>query len=57
MVLLVQTLSSLQDGFWLITRFASTPEDVFLEDGSVREEYDEDDHFVDQRHDHPAPSF
>jgi hypothetical protein len=57
LVLLVQTLPSLRDGFWPVTQFASAPEDVFLEDGSVREEYDEDDHFVGQRRDYPAPSF
>jgi hypothetical protein len=30
---------------------------VSIEDGSVREEYDEDDHFVGQRRDRHAPSF
>jgi hypothetical protein len=57
LVLPVQTLSSLRDEFWPVTRFVTAPEDVFLEDGSVREEYDEDDHFVGQRRDRPAPSF
>jgi hypothetical protein len=46
LVLPVQTLPSLRNGFWPVTWFASTPEDVFLEDGSVHKEYDEDDHFV-----------
>jgi hypothetical protein len=46
LVLPVQTLPSFRDGFWPVTRFASVPEDVFLEDDSVHEEYDEDDHFV-----------
>jgi hypothetical protein len=57
LVLPVQTLSSLRDGFWPVTQFASALEDVFLEDGSIHKEYDEDDHFVGQRRDCPAPSF
>jgi hypothetical protein len=32
-------------------------EDQFVEDGSVHEEYDEDDHFVGQRQDCPVPIF
>jgi hypothetical protein len=53
----IQPLPSLRDGFWPLSRIASAPEDEFIEDGNVREEYDEDDHFVGQRRDRPAPSF
>jgi hypothetical protein len=57
LVLSIQPLPSLQDGFWPISQIASAPEDEFIEDGNVHKEYDEDDHFVGQRQDHPAPSF
>jgi hypothetical protein len=57
LVLPIQPISSLRDGFWPISRIASTIEDVFIEDGNVCKEYDEDDHFVGQRQDRPAPSF
>jgi hypothetical protein len=33
----------------LVTRFASTLDDQFIENGSVCEEYDEDYHYVGQR--------
>jgi hypothetical protein len=52
----IQPLPSLRDGFWPLSRIASALEDEFIEDGNVREEYNEDDHFVGQRRDHPAPS-
>jgi hypothetical protein len=57
LVLSIQPISSLWDGFWPVSRIASTVEDQFMEDGSVREEYDADDHFVGQRRDYPTPSF
>ena len=46
LVLLVELLASLQDGLWAITQFASGLEDQIIEDGSVCEEYNLDDHFV-----------
>jgi hypothetical protein len=52
-----QPLPSLQDEFWPESWIASIHEDEFIEDGNVRKEYDEDDHFVGQRQDCPAPSF
>jgi hypothetical protein len=57
LVLPVQSSPSLREGFRPVTWFASVPEDEFVEDSSVREEYNEDDHFVGQRRDRPAPSF
>jgi hypothetical protein len=36
----IQPLPSLQDGFWPLSRIVSTPEDEFIEDGNIREEYD-----------------
>jgi hypothetical protein len=57
LVLPVQPLSSLRDGFWLVTWFTSALEDQFVEDNSVCEEYDEDDYFVGQGRDRLAPSF
>jgi hypothetical protein len=57
LVLQVQPLPSLCDGFWPVTRFAAALEDQFVEDGSVCKEYDEDDHFIGQTRDHPALSF
>jgi hypothetical protein len=53
----IHPLSSLRDGFWPLSRIVSAPEDEFIEDGNVLEEYDEDDHFVGQRRDRPVPSF
>jgi hypothetical protein len=50
-------MPSLQDGFWPVSRIVSATKDQFMEDGSVHKEYDEDDHFVGQRRDRPAPSF
>jgi hypothetical protein len=38
----------LRDGFRHVSWIASAAEDQFIEDGSVREEYGEDDHFVGQ---------
>jgi hypothetical protein len=57
LVLSIQPLSSLRDGFWLVSWIASAPEDEFIEDGNVRKECNEDDHFVGQRWDSPAPSY
>ena len=42
--------------FWLITQSASTLEGKFIEDASICNEYDEDDHFLVQRWDHPTLS-
>jgi hypothetical protein len=53
----IQPLPSLRDGFWPLSQIVSTPEDEFIEDGNVREEYDEVVHFVGQRQDRPTPSF
>lgn len=49
--------TSLQDGFWPSTRIDRTIEDQFTDGGDVREDYDEDDFFVGQSRDRPAPSF
>ena len=49
--------TSLQDGFWPSTRIDRTMEDQFTDGGEVREEYDEDEFFVGQARDRPAPSF
>jgi hypothetical protein len=56
-VLSILPTLSLQDGFWPVSRYAPALEDQFIADGTVREEYDEDDHFVGQRCDRLAPSF
>ena len=48
---------SLQNGFWPSTRIAHAVKDEFTEEGDVREEYGEDDHFVGHRCDHLLPSF
>ena len=53
----MDTPISLQNGFWPSTRIAHAVENEFTEDGHVREEYGEDDHFVGQRCDRPPPSF
>jgi hypothetical protein len=52
LVLPIQPITSLWDGFWPVNRIASAGED-----GSIRKEYDEDDHFIGQRWDCPTPSF
>jgi hypothetical protein len=57
LVLPIQPIPLLRDGFWPETRIASTIEDQFSEDGSVCKQYDEDDIFVGQRQDRPTPSF
>jgi hypothetical protein len=57
LVLPIQSIPLLRDGFWPISQIASSVEDQFMEDGSVRKEYNEDDHFIGQRWDHPIPSF
>jgi hypothetical protein len=57
LVLPIQPIPSLQDGFRPVSRIASIVEDEFIEDGSVHKEYDEDDHFVGQRRDRHTPSF
>ena len=53
----MDTPISLQNGFWPSTRIAHAVEDEFTEEGHVREEYGEDDHFVGHRCDRPPPSF
>ena len=53
----IQSLPLPWDGFWPLSRIASAPEDEFFEDGNICEEYNEDDHFVGQRHDRPASLF
>ena len=53
----MDTPISLQNGFWPSTRIAHAVENEFREEGDVREEYGEDDHFVGHRCDRPPPSF
>ena len=53
----MDTPTSLQGGFWPSTRIAHGLEDEFTEEGDIREEYGEDDHFVGHRRDRPPPSF
>ena len=53
----MDTPISLQNGFWPSTCIAHAVEDEFTEEGAVREEYGEDDHFVGHRCDRPPPSF
>ena len=53
----MDTPISLQNGFWPSTRIAHAVEDEYTEEGAVREEYGEDDHFVEHRCDCPPPSF
>jgi hypothetical protein len=48
LVLPMQPISWLQDGFRHVSQIASAAEDLFIENGIVCEEYDEDDHFVGQ---------
>jgi hypothetical protein len=55
LVLPIQPIPLLR--FWPETRIASAIDDQFIEDGSVREEYEEDDQFLGQRRDRPTPSF
>ena len=47
----------LKDGFWPMSRVGPSFEDQFTEAGDVREEYDEDEHFVGQARDLPLESF
>ena len=47
----------LRDGFWPTSRVAPSFEDEFTETSDIREEFDEDDHFVGQARDRPAESF
>ena len=47
---------TLKDGFWP-TRVAPSFEDEFTKTGNVREEYDEDEHFVGQARDRLGESF
>lgn len=49
--------TTLQDGFWPSSRIAHGMEDEFAEEGLLREEYGEDDHFVGHKRDRPPPSF
>ena len=48
---------ALEHGFWPSTRLAHSVEDEFQEDGTLREEFAEDDHFVGHKRDRPGPSF
>ena len=48
---------TLQHGFWPSTRLAHSVEDEFQEDGTLREEFAEDDHFVGHKRNRPGPSF
>ena len=48
---------TLKDRFWPTTRVAASFEDEFTETGNVREEYDEDEHFVGQARDRLVESF
>ena len=48
---------SLQNGFWPSTRIAHATKDEFTEEGDVRKEYSDDDHFIGHRCDRPPPSF
>jgi hypothetical protein len=57
LLLLIETMAMLCDGFWPIMQFALASEDQFVEDGSIQKKYNEDDHFVGQRQDCPTPSF
>ena len=47
----------LRDGFWPTSSVAPLFEDEFTEIGDIREEFDEDNHFVEQARDCPAESF
>ena len=53
----ISVLRTLQNGFWLSSRFAPTVEDKYIDDDTVRKEYAKDALFVGHRHDHPPPSF
>lgn len=53
----LESPTTLRDGFWPSSRIEHTVEDQFTEFGDVREEYDEDTHFVGQRRHRPPPSF
>lgn len=48
---------TLRDGFWPRSRVDRSVEDEFTDIGDLREEFDEDDPFVGQARDRPAPSF
>ena len=48
---------TLKDGFWPTTKVTPSFEDEFIETGNVREEYDEDEHFLGQARDRSAESF
>ena len=53
----MDTPISLQNGFWPSIHIAHAVEDEFTEEGDVRGEYGEDDHFLGHRCDRLAPSF
>ena len=53
----MDTPISLQNGFWPSTRIAHAVEDEFIDEGVVRKEYGENNHFVGHRCDLPPPSF
>ena len=42
----------LRDGFWPMSRVGPSFEDQFTEASDIREEYDEDEHFIWQARDH-----
>jgi len=48
---------ALQHGFLPSTRLPHAIEDEFTLEGSLREEFGKDDHFVGYRRDHQVPSF
>ena len=50
-------LQTLQNRFWLSSKFTPIVEDEYMDDGTVYEEYAKDAPFVGQRHDCPPPSF
>ena len=48
---------TLKDGFWPTIRVAPSLANEVIETGNVREEYDEDEHFVGHARDCPAKLF
>ncbi len=52
-----ESYNLLRDGFWPQSRINHTLEDQYNEAGTSREEFDEDEVYIGQRRDRPAPSF
>jgi hypothetical protein len=46
LVLFIESVTLLQDEFWPITRFAPSLENQLIVNGTVRNKYDEGDHFL-----------